>query len=108
MRSLPQWYRDEREKLREYSLRARLKYIWQYYRLWIIGIGFVVGFITYAVWNYVTVPGDIHFYAIFSNTYAQLGQGSDFYDGFVEAAGYDLSKGVVEIDCANYCKPSGR
>ena len=108
MRSLPQWYRDEREKLKGYSLRGKLKYIWQYYRLWIIGIGFVVGFITYALWNYVTVPGDIHFYAIFSNTYAQLGQGSDFYNGFVEAAGYDLSAGVVEIDCANYCKPSGR
>lgn len=108
MRSLPQWYRDEREKLKGYGSRARLKYIWQYYRLWIIGIGFVVGFITYALWNYVTVPGEIHFYAIFSNTYAQLGQGSDFYNGFVEAAGYDLSAGVVEIDCASYCKPSGR
>ena len=108
MRTLPQWYRDEREKLRGYSLRGRLKYIWQYYRLWIIGIGFVVGFAAYAIWNYVTVPGDIHFYGIFSNTYARLGQGSDFYDGFIEAAGYDLSTGVVEIDCANYCKPSGR
>lgn len=108
MRSLPQWVRDEREKLKGYSLRGKLKYIWQYYRLWIIGIGFVVGFITYALWNYITVPGDIHFYAIFSNTYTRLGQGSDFYNEFVETAGYDLSKGVVEIDCANYCKPSGR
>ena len=108
MRSLPQWYRDEREKLRGYSLRGKLKYIWQYYRLWIIGIGFAAGFATYAIWNYVTVPGDIHFYGIFSNTYARLGPGTDFYNGFVEAAGYDLSTGVVEIDCANYCKPSGR
>ncbi len=106
MRTLPQWYRDEKEKLRGYSLRGRLRYVWQYYRLWIIGIGFVLGFMTYAIWTYVTVPGDIHFYGIFSNTYAQLGKGSDFYNGFVEAAGYDLSKGVVEIDCANYCKPS--
>jgi hypothetical protein len=106
MRTLPQWYRDEREKLRGYGLRARLKYIWQYYRLWIIGIAFAVGFIGYAIWNYVTVPGNIHFYGIFSNTYAQLGKGSDFYNGFVEAAGYDLKTGVVEIDCANYCKPS--
>ena len=108
MRTLPQWYRDEREKLRGYGLRARLKYIWQYYRLWIIGIAFAVGFVGYAIWNYVTVPGNIHFYGIFSNTYAQLGKGSDFYNGFVEAAGYDLKTGVVEIDCANYCKPSGR
>jgi len=107
MRTLPEWYRDEREKLRGYGPRDRLKYIWQYYRLWIIGIGFVLCFAAYAMWNYFTVPGDIHFYAIFSNTYARLGQGSDFYNGFVEAAGYDLSTGVVEIDCANYCKPSG-
>ena len=106
MRTLPQWYRDERKKLAGYSLRERLIYIWQYYRLWIIGIGFVFGFVIYALWNYFTVPGDIHFYGIFSNTYAQLGAGSPFYEGFVEAAGYDLSKGVVEIDCANYCKPS--
>ncbi|MBQ3477358.1 MAG: hypothetical protein IJH25_04205, partial [Clostridia bacterium] len=108
MRTLPQWVRDEREKLRGYGPRDRLKYVWQYYRLWIIGIGFVVCFAAYALWNYFTVPGDIHFYGIFSNTYARLGQGSDFYNGFVEAAGYDLSTGVVEIDCTNYCKPSGR
>ena len=108
MRTLPQWYRDEREKLRDYSLRAKLKYAWQYYKLWIIGIGFVVSFITYAVWTYVTVPGDIYFYGIFSNTYARLGEGSAFYKGFVEEAGYDLKQGVVEIDCQNYCKPSGR
>ena len=108
MRTLPQWYRDERKKLSGYSLKERLIYIWQYYRLWIIGIGFVLGFACYALWTYFTVPGDIHFYGILSNTYAQLGEGSDFYNGFVEKAGYDLTKGVVELDCANYCKPSGR
>lgn len=108
MRSLPQWYRDEREKLRGYGPRDVLKYAWQYYRLWIVGICFVVGFVAYALWIYVTVPGDIHFYGILSNTYARLGEGSDFYKGFVEAAGYDLKTGVVEIDCQNYCKPSGR
>lgn len=108
MRSLPQWYRDEREKLRGYTLRDRLKYIWQYYKLWIIGISFAICFAAYAVITYVTVPGDIYFYGIFSNTYARLGAGSEFYDGFVSAAGYDLKNGVVELDCANYCKPSGR
>ena len=89
MRSLPQWYRDEREKLRGYSLLDKLKYAWQYYKLWILGIGFVLGFTVYALFIYITVPGDIYFYGIFSNTYARLGQGSDFYNGFVEAAGYD-------------------
>ena len=49
MRTLPQWVRDEREKLRGYGPRDRLKYIWQYYRLWIIGIAFAVGFVGYAV-----------------------------------------------------------
>lgn len=108
MRSLPQWYRDERRKLAGYGPRDRLRYIWQYYRLWIIGIGFVVCFSAYAIWNYATVPGDIHFYGIFSNTYAPLGQSSAFYRDFVAYAGYDLKQGVVELDCANYCKPSGR
>lgn len=107
MRSLPQWYRDEREKLRGYSWKDRLKYIWQYYKLWIIGVGFVLGFAVYAIWNYATVPGDIHFYGILSNTYAPLGNGSAFCSGFIDYAGYDLSTGVVELDCANYCKPSG-
>ena len=108
MRSLPQWYRDEREKLRGYGPRDVLKYVWQYYRLWIIGIGFAVCFIAYALWNYFTVPGDIHFYGILSNTYARLGQSSAFYNGFVGYAGFDLKQGVVELECANYCKPSGR
>ena len=108
MRSLPQWFRDEREKLRGYGPRDVLKYVWQYYKLWLVGIGAVVGFAAYALIIYFTTPGDIHFYGILSNTYARLGQGSKFYDGFVAAAGYDLKTGVVELDCANYCKPSGR
>ncbi|MBQ9251550.1 MAG: hypothetical protein IJ188_02800 [Clostridia bacterium] len=106
MRTLPQWAREEREKLRGYSPRDKMKYIWQYYRLWLIGIAAVVSFVSYALWTYFTVPKDIHFYGIFSNTYAQLGKGSDFYEGFVARAGYDLTQGVVELDCASYCKPS--
>ena len=108
MRSLKQWYRDEREKLAEYSLYDRLRYVWQYYKLWIIGIAFAVSFCTYVIWTYVSVPGEIHFYGIFSNTYAPLGQGSTFYRQFVDYAGYDLSEGIVELDASNYCKPSGR
>ena len=108
MRTLPQWYRDEREKLRGYGPRERLKYVWQYYKLWIIGIGFILGFTAYALTIYFTTPGDIHFYGILSNTYAPLGPGSAFYSGFVEAAGFDLKTGVVELDCQNYCKPSER
>ena len=108
MRTLSQWARDEKEKLEEYSPQDRLKYIWQYYKLWIIGIAFLLSFSTYAVWNYFTVPGEVLFYGIFSNTYAQLGQGSSFYNDFVDFAEYDLKQGVVELDCTNYCKPSGR
>lgn len=108
MRTLPQWYRDEREKLRGYGAMDTLRYIWQYYKLWIIGIGFLLGFTAYALTIYITTPGDIHFYGILSNTYAPLGEGSDFYYNFVQYAGYDLKTGVVEIDCQNYCKPSQR
>ena len=108
MRTLSQWARDEKEKLEEYSPQDRLKYIWQYYKLWIIGIAFLLSFSTYAVWNYFTVPGEVLFYGIFSNTYAQLGQGSSFYNDYVDFAEYDLKQGVVELDCTNYCKPSGR
>lgn len=108
MRTLPQWYRDERAKLKGYSLRDKLKYAWQYYKIWILGIGFFVCFTIYALFIYIMTPGEIYFYGILSNTYARLGQGSDFYNGFVEAAGYDLKAGTVELDCQNYCKPSGR
>ncbi len=108
MRSLSQWSRDEREKLKGYSLKEKLIYIWQYYRLWIVGLGFLLGFTVYALYIYITVPGEIYFYGILSNTYARLDKGSDFYEGFVRAAGYDLTQGEVELDCANYCKPSER
>ena len=108
MRSLSQWSRDEREKLKGYSLKEKLIYIWQYYRLWIVGLGFLLGFTVYALYIYITVPGEIYFYGILSNTYARLDKSSDFYEGFVRAAGYDLTQGEVELDCANYCKPSER
>ena len=33
-----QWFSEEREKLRKLSPRDRAGYIWDYYKLWIIGI----------------------------------------------------------------------
>ena len=79
METLRQWFRTERQKLRTLSRRAQLEYIWQYYKLWIIALASIVGLTVYITVHRLTVPADNWLYVTFANTYAPVGNGSEFW-----------------------------
>ena len=101
-----QWFGRERKKVSKMSLRELGWYVWTYYRIWIAGIVAVLGVAIFLVVRLITVPGENYFFACFPNTYANLGQGSAFYEDFAEYAGYDLKEKGLEFNASIYCKPS--
>ena len=102
MEFLRRWYAEERKKIKEMSRKQCLEYIWTYYHLWIIGI---MSFLIFIVWVTVHTLTNVRgywIYAVFSNTRAQVGTGSEMWKDFVEYSGYDLREKNVEFIDASY------
>lgn len=106
MDTLKHWYQSERRKLRTLSRRAQVEYVWQYYKLWIIGIVSLLSLTVYVTVHRLTVPADNWFYVTFANTYAEVGNGSELWRGFVDASGYDVRKKNVYFNNSCYFDPS--
>ena len=100
---LGRWIKDEREKIKEISGTAKkIEYIWDYYKLWIIGIVFFIWFVTFAVRQYTTNLRDYRCFMIFANTYADAGDQSQLWEDYVEYAGIDPQKEAVRFDASSY------
>lgn len=98
------WLHREREKLQPLSTRQKLAYIWDYYKLWIIGIVALVLFSGYMVSNYIHANRETHVYIMYVNTFAEIGQDSDFWQGYVDFADVDAAQENVSFDAENYFK----
>ena len=97
------WLRGEREKISEISgIGKKIEYIWDYYKLWIIGIVFFIWFVTFAVRQYTTNLRDYRCFMIFANTYADAGDHSKIWEDYVEYAGIDLREEAVIFDANSY------
>lgn len=96
------WLKREREKLQPLSPRQKLAYIWEYYKLWIIGCVALVLFAWYMVGNYIHANREPHVYIMYVNTFADIGQDSDFWQGYVDFAGVDTAQEDVTFDVENY------
>lgn len=96
MDALKAYLKDEKKKIAALDTRGKLEYIWQYYKLWIIGVVCAVVLVIYLVVHFLFTPRENWFYGVFANTYADIGENSEFWDGFVEYAGLDVKeKNVV-------------
>lgn len=103
MNRLKAWFTSEKEKIKDLSdWHARAEYIWQYYKLWIIGIVCGLGFIGMVVYNFTTSLAENWIYVLFANTYAEIGTSSEFWDGFVDYSGYDVSQKNVIFNNSSY------
>lgn len=103
MERLRQWAKKEKEKIAGLqSANSKLSYIWEYYKLWIIGIVFFVWFAGFAVRQYTTGVTDYWCYMLFTNTYADAGDGSELWDDYTEYAGFDLREKAVEFNAQSY------
>ena len=80
------------------TARERWEYIWEYYKLWIIGAVCLVWFLSFAVYRYFFVPRDNWFLAVFTNTYSQVGNNSELWQDFVDYSGYDITEKKVEFN----------
>ncbi len=106
LKRLKKWCPGEREKILSLPPRARLDYIWDYYKLWIIGILaalFLLIYISYRAFFAVT---DFWIYAPFASTTADAGNGSWMWRDFVDYSGYDTREKLVQFNAASFFDPS--
>ena len=81
MSRLSQWAKTEKEKISNIPDNGkRAAYIWEYYKLWIIGIVFLIWFVAFSIHQYTTTMHDYWCYMMFNNTYADAGNGSDIWE----------------------------
>lgn len=103
MNPLKNWAKTEKKKISEIDgMSAKIEYIWDYYKLWIIGIVAAVWFLSFAFIQYTVTLKDYWFYIMFTNTYADIGDHSELYDGYVEYTGYDLKKKNIVFNNNSY------
>ena len=103
---LKQWLAGEREKLAGLPRREQLRYIWDYYKLYLTAFAALLLIGGTTAWHLATTPAENWFFACFANTTVNLGEGSGFYDGFANWAGYDLKEKNLVFEDQLYCRPS--
>ncbi len=111
MKRMKQAFFKEWEKVRRLGGRAGAEYIWQYYHLWIIGIGFLLGFAIFLLTRFLTTPSKTAFYLILANTREEAGSGSALWEGYIAYSGYDPKEEQVVFNSDsyfNYARDQGR
>ena len=100
---LNSWAETEKNKIQEIpGIGKKTAYIWEYYKLWIIGVAFAVWFILFAVHQYTTGLHDYWCYMIFNNTYADAGTGSELWDDYTNYAEINVRENAVEFNAHSY------
>ncbi|MBR1758106.1 MAG: hypothetical protein IJ744_05180 [Lachnospiraceae bacterium] len=99
---IKEWWTEETTKLKGLSPAKRVKYIWQYYKLWIIGILALIYLTVFLIVRISNNVPDCRLYVVYANTMADVGNESEFWQAFVDAQGYDLREARVEFDAQSY------
>ena len=84
---------------------AKLQYIWDYYKLWIIGFAAITGLIIYFIVVRLTTPDDNWFYITVANTQADAGNRSGIRSDFISYAGFDTKEKNVYFNDNCYFDP---
>lgn len=99
MSKLSKYLAQERKKIQEIpSNKQKATYIWTYYKLWIIGLVCAVWFLCFVVIQLTTGITENWIYMVFVGTNAEVGNGSDFWQGYLDATGYDTKQKNVQFD----------
>ncbi len=103
MNSLKKWAETEKNKITKIQgTKAKAAYIWEYYKLWLIGIVAVCWFLSFAFVHYTVTLKEYWFYIMFTNTNAEIGDDSKLYDGYAAYTGYDLKKKKIVFNNNSY------
>lgn len=84
------------------GIKKKVEYIWEYYKLWIIGVVLFIWFTTFAIRQYTTNLRDYWCFMVFANTYADAGNGSQLWKDYIDCAGFDLTEKAVEFNANSY------
>lgn len=96
-------FEKEREKIAGiHGRKAKAEYIWDYYKLWIIGILAAVIFTVFFIQRFFFAVTDNWIYIMFTNTYADVGRGSEFWQDYVDRMGFDLDEKNVVFNNSSY------
>lgn len=102
---LKQEYRKAKEEVSQLEGAAKLQYVWDYYKLWIIGVVCTILFIIYFVTARIMTPNDNWFYITIANTQADAGNGSQLWKDFVEYGGFDTKQKNVYFNTNCFFDP---
>ncbi len=92
------WYYTELKKLYALNWREKIEYVWNYYKLWIIGIVF---FLSLTVFLIVRITANVEGFWLngsFANTTVRAGSGSLLWEDFEACAQFDLKEKKLEFD----------
>lgn len=86
----------EKKKIQDIQgLQEKLLYIWDYYKLWIIGIAAAALVAVYLLTRLHAARADYDFYLMLANTMEDVGTGSSLWKGYLEHADLDPAQSHV-------------
>ena len=97
---------SEKEKIQNLSRKQKIRYIAGYYWLWILGIGTALFLTGYVIYRTAFTPKDFWFYGVFANSPVNVGDISACRRDFIDFAGYDTKKKMVEMNAAVWFDPT--
>ena len=105
---LRNWLENEKLKLRTMDRTKVAEYIWQYYKLWIIGIVSALCIGVYLLILSLSTPNENWLYVCFANVPPGtcLQEDGQLHRDYAQFAGFDLKEKNLVFDTNCYCNPS--
>ena len=100
--SFRKWWKEEREKLSEMSFKKAVKYIWQYYWIFILGFIGIIWLAVFAVNRLLTGTPEYRIYAVFANSTVNPANISRLQNDFAEYSGWDIREKQIEFSTNMY------
>lgn len=100
------WWEKEKIKIASLPKKKRLAYIWDYYWLWIIGIGFLIVFGSWFVWRSVTAIRENWIGIAFPNAMTEVGNQSQLWEEYLKYTGYDIKEKNLLFEDKLYFDPT--
>ena len=102
---LKQEFNNAKNEVSQLEGAAKLQYVWDYYKLWLIGAFCLIAFLIYLIVVRFITPGDNWFYITIANTQADVGNHSQMWKDFVDYSGYNTREKNVYFNTNCYFDP---
>lgn len=90
-------FKEERESMKAKPFKARLAYFWDYHKLHVLAVAFVLFFVGDLLYSWITNK-DVVFMAMLINCYPDTEQTEAFEDSISQKLGIDPDEEMITID----------